>query len=66
MQKNKLQLNEHPLYKQNMIDAGVKVNRFLPLNIFLYLQHRSAFMYIFGTPPGFEIWKIHICLTTPI
>ena len=53
------------------LGPGVEINRFLPLNIFLYLQYHSIFKYIFLTPPVLEIlympiYKFHICLTMPI
>ena len=53
------------------LGPGVEINRFLLLNIFLYLQYRSVFKYIFVTPPVLEIlympiYKFHICLTMPI
>ena len=53
------------------LGPGVVINRFLSLNIFLYLQYRSVFKYIFVTPPVLEIlympiYKFHIRLTMPI
>ena len=69
-QKSKSQLNE-PHYMSKCLGPGVEINRFLPLNFFLYLQYRSVYMYIFVTPPVLEIlymptYKFHICLTMPI
>ena len=54
-QKNKLQLKGPLLYKHKMLAPGVEINKFLPLNIFLYFRYRSVCMYIFVTPPVLEI-----------
>ena len=40
------------------LGPGVEINRFLPLNFFLYLQYRSVCMYIFVAPPVLEILYI--------
>ena len=59
------------------LGPGAEINRFLQLNIFLFLQHRSIFKYMFLTTPVLEmlhmpdyvlemLHKFHICLTMPI
>ena len=59
-QKHKSQLNE-PYISIKWFAPGVKINQFLPLNIFFYLQYRSVFMYISETSPVLEILgKFHI------
>ena len=71
MQKSKSQLNGPGNISIKCLEPGVEINKFLSLNIFLYLQYRSVCMYIFVIPPVLEIsympiYKFHICLTIPI
>ena len=66
MQKNKWQLNGLRYKSITWLAPRVEINRFLSLIIFLQLQCCFVFMYIFGSPPVFEIGKFHISLPMPI